>query len=256
MRFSILSFGMVLGVHLLASPVVVSADLATIQRRGYLIVAVKDNRRPLGFIDAEGNLTGFEIAIATRLAETLFGDATAIELRPVANRDRLTAVLNDEVDLAIAGIAITPMRERLVSFSLPYYLDGTAFITRDPAIQRLDDLSQEAIALLQGSEAIAHVQYTLPLATLRGVASYEGAYAALETGSAIAFAGDVTALVGWAQEDPAYRLLPDLLTAEPLAVTLPKGNQYNSLRQFVNTAINQWHTDGWLEDQATQWGLP
>ena len=256
MRFSLLSFGILLGVHLAAPPVVFSADLETIQARGYLIIAVKDDWRPLGYTDDAGNLVGFEIDIARQLAEALFGDATAVELRPVANPDRIPAVLNDDVDIAIANLSITPMRERVVSFSTPYYLDGTAFVTRDPQVQGITDLAQQAIALIEGSEAVAHVNYLLPAATLVGVPSYEAAYTTIENGDVSAFAADITVLSGWVQEHPNYQLLPTVLTAEPLAVVLPKGNQHLTLRTFVNEAINQWHETGWLETQATYWGLP
>lgn len=256
MRFPLSSFGILLGVHLAASPVVFSADLETIQARGYLKVAVKDNWRPLGFIDEDGDLVGFEIAIANRLAETLFDDPTAVEFYPVSNRDRIPAVLNDEVDIAIAGLTMTPMRSRVVNFSLPYYLNGIGFVTRDPSIQGLSDVNLGEIALIEGSEAVPHVNYILPLANLVGVPSYQAAYDLLEAGEADAFAGDVIVLAGWVQQYPDYRLLPSVLTAEPLAVTMPKGNQYDSLRRFVNGAINEWHEEGWLEEQATFWGLP
>lgn len=256
MRLPLSIFGLVLGVQWIAAPVALSADLATIRERGYLVVAVKDNWRPLGFVNADGDLVGLEIDIAAGLAEALLGDATAVKYLPVPNRDRLAAVLNDEVDLAIAGVSITPMRQRVVSFSTPYYLDGTAFLTRDPQVQDLQDLQQGTIALLEGSEAVTHVNYALPTATLVGVASYVEGYNVLEAGQAEAIAADLTVLTGWEQEYPSYRLLPTLLTAEPLAVVLPKGNQYTDLRQQVNEAINEWHASGWLEERATRWGLP
>ncbi|MEM6835443.1 MAG: transporter substrate-binding domain-containing protein [Cyanobacteria bacterium P01_C01_bin.120] len=256
MRLPLTIFGTLLGMQVVASPVAFAAELETIQERGYLIVAVKDNWRPLGFIDETGELTGLEIDIAVRLAVELFDDPTAIELVPVTNRDRLALVLNDEVDLAIAGVGITPMRQRLVDFSSPYYLDGTAFLTRNPQIRQLDDLQQQAIALIEGSEAIAHVDYALPTAELIGVPSYMAAYEALEAGQAAAIAADLTILSGWLQEYPDYRLLPSVLTAEPLAIVMPKGNQHIELRQFVNEAIAEWHADGWLEERSSAWGLP
>ena len=256
MRLPLFIFGLVLGMQWLASPVAVSADLETIRDRGYLIVAVKDNWRPLGFIDETGDLVGLEIDIATGLAEAVLGDATAVRFLPVPNRDRLAAVLNDDADLAIAGVSITPMRQRVVSFSTPYYLDGTAFATRDPQVQTLQDLQRGTIALIEGSEAVTHVNYALPTATLVGAESYVAAYEALEAGQAAAIAADLTVLTGWVQAYPSYRLLPTVLTAEPLAIVLPKGNQYTDLRQLVNAAIDEWHTNGWLEERATVWGLP
>lgn len=259
MRYPLLGFGLVMGVQFAASPFVMpaqGADLDTIRDRGYVIVAVKDNWRPLGYVDDSGALVGYEIDLARQLALELLGDAEAVQLQPVANVDRIPAVLNDEVDVAIAGVAVTPMRQRIVQFSLPYYLDGTGFVTRQPTIRTVDDLQRGAIALLQGSAAIPVIQYLLPTADLVGVASYPQALWTLEGGRADAFAGDVTVLAGWVQEYPTYRLLPDVVTAEPLAVVMPKGTQYDSLRREVNAAVAEWHDSGWLEERATAWGLP
>ncbi len=249
-------FGIVLGGQLAAPQVSLCADLETIRDRGYLVVGIKDNWRPLGFVDETGELVGYEIDIARQLAVDLLGDAEAIQFQPVANNARLTAVLTDEVDMAIAGVGVTPMRQRVVSFSIPYYLDGTGFVTRLPTIQRLEDLRQGAIALLQGSEAVTHVNFFLPAARLIGVPSYPAALTTLEARQADAFAGDVSVLAGWVQEYPEYRLLPDVLTAVPLAIVMPKGVQYDTLRRQVNASLNQWHETGWLEERAAVWGLP
>lgn len=64
-----------------------AAELPKIQRRGYMSIAVKNNLRPLGFSDANGNLQGLEIDLATQLAVDLLGKPNAVKLQPVANRD-------------------------------------------------------------------------------------------------------------------------------------------------------------------------
>lgn len=247
---------MTLGISLTMSSAVHSADLATIRARGHLVVGVKDDWRPLSFTDDTGNLVGFEIDIATRLAELLFGDAEAVVLRPMSNQERIAAVLKDEVDLAIAGLSMTPMRERILDFSYPYYLDGTGFITNNFRILTLKDLRNQKIAVIEGSSAIPSIRYILPSARLVGVSSYQAALVQAEARQVTAVAADITVLAGWLQEHPDYRFLPSFLTAEPLAVAMPKGNQYKDLRQFVNHAIVQWHDEGWLEQQADLWGLP
>ncbi|HEY9763337.1 MAG TPA: transporter substrate-binding domain-containing protein [Trichocoleus sp.] len=256
MRLALLGFGMILGVQFAAPPVAVSADLATIQKRGYLTVAVKDNWRPLSFRDEAGNLVGLEIDIAKQLATELLGDPNAVVLLPVANTERLAAVLEDRADVAIAGVSMTPARMRLVSFSVPYYLDGTALISRSSNLRELKDVRRGEIAVLENSDTIATVRYLLPGAALVGVESYEQALESLEAGEVDAFAGDVTVLGGWVQEYPEYHLLPSLLSAEPLAVVIPKGTQYDDLRRSINSILNEWHQSGWLEERATYWGLP
>ena len=104
-----------------------AAELAAILRRGHLIVAVKDNLRPLGFRDGTGQLQGLEIDLARRLAQDLFGTTDAVILKPVTNNNRLPAVLSGEVDLAIANVTTTANRLRLVNFSQPYYFSSIGY---------------------------------------------------------------------------------------------------------------------------------
>ncbi|PSB22999.1 ABC transporter substrate-binding protein [filamentous cyanobacterium CCP2] len=233
-----------------------AAELAEIEQRGYLIVGVKDNLRPLGFTNEAGELEGLEIDLAHWLAERILGDAEAVVFQPLANQERLSALLEDEVDLVVARLTFTTSRSRLVDFSQPYYFDGTALITQNSSLQRLSDLRHQPIAVLHDSDTIATVRFQIPTARLVGVGSYEEAKALLETGQAVAFAADASVLTGWVQEYPSYRLLPVLLSAEALAVGLPRGLQYDSLRRQVNRAIEQWRTEGRLQERVQHWGLP
>ena len=233
-----------------------AAELKDILRRGYLIVAVKDNLRPLGFRDATGNLQGLEIDLAKRLAQEILGNSEAIKFLPVTNRDRLRVVLEGQADLTIARVTATAARDRVVRFSIPYYMDGIALVTKEPNVRSLGNLTQQKIAILKGSSTIAKVRFILPKAQLVGVDSYEEGRSLLESNGAVAFAADVSVLTGWVQEYPEYRLLPTLLSAEPLAVVMPKGIQYDDLRRVVNEAIMRGKTQGWLPQLTTFWGLP
>jgi polar amino acid transport system substrate-binding protein len=240
-----------------------AADLETIRDRGYLIVGVKDTVRPLGFRDQTGQLRGFEIDLAYQLAEELLGDREAIALVPLDNDERLSAVY-DRVDVTIAQVSINPSRERLVNFSLPYWLDGTAILTPDrctisvqTCLDRpsIADLNFSTIAVLRGSDAIAALHWQFPQATLVGVESYQAALEQLEAGEADAFAGSRSVAIGWAQEYPGYRVLPDYVTMRSLAIVLPKGVQYDALRAAVNDSVERWVTNGWLEERIEAWGM-
>lgn len=257
MRCAAFSFGMVvLGVQLAVPPVSVAADLETIRERGHLVVAVRDGWRPLSYKDESGNLVGLEIEIARQLAEVILDDPDAIVFEVVSNQERLQAVLEDRVDVAIAGVTITPDRMRLVRFSPPYYLDGTGFIVKNAELDALEDMHGRRIGLLQGSSSIPSVRYVLPRAELIPLDSYQEAYATLSTGQIDAFAGDISVLVGWQQEYDGYWLIPAALSADPLGIVMPKGTQYYELAQLVNDAVRAWHNTGWLEERATYWGLP
>jgi len=254
----------------------IAADLAEIRSRGYLIVGVKENLRPLGFRDATGTLQGFEIDVARQLAADLLGDSTAIEFVPLMNVERLAAVY-DRVDVTIAQVGVTESRERVVQFSLPYLLDGTALITQRFNLRtddfnldlRRDELSDgrrdgrnsiaqfngRTIAVLENSPAIAQLRYLLPAASLVAVDSYQAASELLAAQRVAAFAGDRSVLIGWTQEDANYAVVPGLLSVQALAIAMPRGMQYDSLRRAINTSLEQWRDQGWLEERSQAWGL-
>ncbi|MEH1944923.1 MAG: transporter substrate-binding domain-containing protein [Nostoc sp.] len=242
----------IVGTGLTAS----AAEMPEIQQRGFLNVAVKDNLRPLGFKDAKGNLQGLEIDLAQRLALDLVGKAEAVKLKPVANRDRLSVVLDKKVDFAIARVTATESRSRIVSFSVPYYLDSTVLVTKDASVQKLSDLAKQKIAVLNNSSTIAKVRYFVSNAELVGVNSYDEARDKIENNAAFAFAADASVLSGWVQQYPQYRLLPIKLSTEPLSVVMPKGLQYDKLRRNVNEAIARYIAEGWLQQRVQYWGLP
>jgi len=241
----------ILGTNLAAS----AGTMAEIQQRGYLNMAVKDNLRPLAFRDAQGNLQGLEIDLAKQLANDLLGKAEAVKLQPVANSDRLPVVYNQQVDLAIARVTATESRSRIVSFSVPYYYDGAAIVTKNSSLRELKDIGKSKIAVLNNSSTISYLKYFTPSAELVSVNSYAQGREKIENNQVDAFAADVSVLTGWVQAYPQYRILPIKLSAAPLSIVMPKGLQYDELRRKVNEAIARYTVTGWLKQRIEYWGL-
>lgn len=255
MKQQLLNLAVAIALLTSTPPSILAREWSEIEAAGALKIAVKDNLRPLGFIDDQGNLAGLEIDIAHKLAKTLLGNSDAVELLPVNNQARLQVVLQDQVDLAIARVSVTTPRSRIVEFSPYYYLDGTGIITKQEQIKQALDLNQSTIAVLQNSATITIIHSKLPSATLVSVTSYQEALELLATNQADAFAGDRSILTGWTQEYPSYKLLPERLSGDALAVVMPKGLQYQALRSQVNQAIADWQESGWLQERIDYWGL-
>jgi polar amino acid transport system substrate-binding protein len=232
-----------------------AGTLKEIQQRKKIIVAVKDNLPLLGLRDRTGNLQGLEIDIARKLATEIFGNPESIQLVPVANQDRLKVAIDGTVDLTIARVTITPTRSRVVDFSRYYYLDGTAIITDRANIIKNSDLVGKPVAVLNNSSTIASLQFFIPNATLVGVNSYQQARSLLTSGKVVAIAADRSVLLGWRKADSKYHLLPDKLSTEALGIVIPKGQQYESLRELIDRAIVRWQADGWLKQRIEYWGL-
>ena len=233
-----------------------AAPLEEIQQRGHIKIAVKDNLPPLAFRDQSGKLQGLEIDLAQRLAQDLLGTNKASKLKPVLNRDRITQVLDNKVDIAIARVTATPSRARIVNFSIPYYLDSTVLVTKSISRQRLEDFKQAKIGVLAGSSTIARLKYFIPNAELVGVNSYIQAQNLLETNKIEAFGADATVLSGWVRQYPQYRLLDVRLSTEPLCVVIAKGLQNDKLRRQIDILIAKYQETGWLQERIKYWGLP
>jgi polar amino acid transport system substrate-binding protein len=225
--------------------------LDKIQKRGKLIIGVKDNLPPLGFRDRNGNLSGLEIDIARELAKEL---NMPLELVPLKNRDRLSALQNNQVDLAIAQITVTSNRARLIDFSLPYYTDSTIAIAKRGTTSQ--ELSQpSAIGVLKNSAAIAVVQSRFPKAAIIGANSYTDGLAALQADKIKAFVGDRTSLTQWLTDHPDYEIIGQALAVHSLAIALPRGLQHLDLRDRVFDIVEKWRKNGWLKERANYWGL-
>ena len=114
--------------NLLGQPMqaAIAAELSDIRDRGYIIVGIKNNRPPLGFIDTDGNLAGFEVDIARRLASDIFGVENAVQFVPLSNVDRLNAVLDERVDIAISDITLSGTE---LSFSFVFQNGPTVMIS-------------------------------------------------------------------------------------------------------------------------------
>jgi polar amino acid transport system substrate-binding protein len=225
--------------------------LDKIQKRGKLRIGVKDNLSPLGFRDRSGNLVGLEIDIARELAKEL---NIPVELVPVQNRDRLSALQNNQIDVAIAQITVTTNRSRLIDFSLPYYTDSTVAIgKRGITTQEIKQTS--AIGVLKNSAAIAAIQSQFPKASIIGANSYTEGLAALQNGQIVTFVGDRTNLTQWLMENPEFSVVGQPLAVHSFAIAMPRGLQHLDLREKVMTIVEKWRSNDWLKERANFWGL-
>ena len=239
----------------LTIPIATATPLETIQKRGTLIVGIKDNLRPLGYREPNGTLIGFEIDLAHKLAETLLGDRQAIQLVPLNNRDRLNALLTGQVDLTIAHLTSTADRRRIVQFSPAYHFSGTALITEDPGLAKRKDWQDRNLGVITNSSTIAVLRSYLPRTNLVPYPSYQAALTGIRQSEIDGFAGDSTVISGWLQEHPFFQRVGPLLSAEPLAIAFPKGKQHESLRQALQTTLSQWQQSGALNNLAQTWQL-
>jgi polar amino acid transport system substrate-binding protein len=231
----------------LAPQPVEAADLERIRQRGWLLVGVLECLPPLACRNAAGEWQGFEVDLARQLAKDLLGAENAVRFTPLRTTQRLEAVIEGQVDLAIAQVGITPSRQRVVRFSPPYYFDATGLLAAP--VTRLPD--RPSVAVLQGSRSLETLRASaLPFA-LVPVPDYATARQQLESAQVQAIAADVTVLVGWQQAHPAWTLLP-----QRLGIVTAKGRESDALATVIDRTVRRWQASGQLQTWARRWGLP
>jgi len=102
--------------------------LEAVRTSGALRVGFLRARPPYSYLNASGDLVGFDMEMAGRLASDL---GVQLELVPVKTEE-LDAVINrGDVDLVMSGVVVTPGRASSMLFSTPYQEETLAFLVKD-----------------------------------------------------------------------------------------------------------------------------
>lgn len=131
-------------------PVALKAGLTRIgrmEKTGKLRIGFHPDKLPFSYYNAKGELVGFDIDIAHRLAREL---NVALEFVPFAVASVMDQLEDDHFDIAMSGIAATVARAaKLNSISAPYMNVTLALVVRDSEKSELSD-----IAALRGREKL------------------------------------------------------------------------------------------------------
>src|SRR3546814_12709258 len=98
----------IFGLAAAAAPGAATAyALAYIRKRGKLIVGVKSDQPPYGFLGSDGQIAGLEPDLARDVAAVL---GVQLELVPVVSSNRMQFLDQGRIDLVIATMAATDER--------------------------------------------------------------------------------------------------------------------------------------------------
>jgi len=166
-----------------ALPVVEPADdpLGGIIERGTLRVGLSGDQPPFNMRGRDGELMGLDVDLAHALAQAMGLDPELVAL-PFA--ELMPAVEERRVDVLISALTITPERNVRVPFAGPYYVSGTAVLSKSDTIAEagdadvLDDPTRR-YAAVSGTTNEAFVRSRLPDAALVTTPDFDSALALL-----------------------------------------------------------------------------
>ncbi len=165
-----------------AAPAEGGSTLATVQERGYVICGGNASVPGFGFIDTEGNYSGFDIDFCKAVAAAVFGDAEKYEIRPLSSQERFTALQSGEIDTLIRNTTWTLSRDTDLgsNFTATTFYDGQGFIVRiADGISALEDLDGGTVCVQTGTTTEANLADVM---AARGISYEPVVYEDVETG--------------------------------------------------------------------------
>ncbi len=238
-------------------PVQSQQPLSTIEKvikRGTLRVGMS-TFVPWAMKDKTGKLIGFEIDVATRLAEDT---GVKVEFVPTQWSGIIPAILTGKFDVIIGGMGIRPARNLKVNFTIPYDNTGMSMVAHKELAQGFSSLSDfnkphVNIAARLGSTAVTAAKQFVPKANLLRFDNESQAYQELLNGRAHAVIASAPTPTFQAVKYPDKLFLPlkKTFTKEPIGFAVGKGD-VDTLNYF-NNWIRVVDAEGWLAERKHYW---
>jgi polar amino acid transport system substrate-binding protein len=228
--------------------------LEQILKRGTLRVGMS-TFVPWAMRDKTGKLIGFEIDVATRLANDL---GVKVEFVPTKWDGIIPALLSGKFDVIIGGMGIRPDRNLKVNFSIPYYYTGMSLVAHKvlaAGFSSLKDFNRPDVVLAArlGSTAVTAAKKYMPKAQLRMFDDESQAYQELLNGRVHAVVGSAPMPRFQAIKNPEKLFLPlkTNFTREPIGFAIRKGD-FDTLN-YLNNWIRVVEAEGWLRERKYYW---
>jgi len=223
-------------------------------RRGVLRVGVS-TFVPWAMKDKSGELIGFEIDVATRLAKDM---GVKVEFVPTKWAGIIPALLTGKFGVIIGGMGILPKRNLKVNFSVPYDYSGMSIVAnRELAagLKGLKDFDRPDVVLSVrlGATPVDAAKKYMPKAQLRMFDDESQAVQEVLNGKAHAMVSSAPLPAFQALKYPEKLFLPleGTFTKEPIGFAVRKGD-FDTLN-FFNNWIVFVTAEGWLKERKHYW---
>ena len=228
-----------------------NSRLKTIASTKTIKLAYRTDARPFSFVNEKNEPVGFTIDLCKSVVSSIerqLGVSLKTEWVPVNVQTRFSTVASGKADMECGSSTVTLGRMKEVDFSNFVFVESTGMVvTRASNIRTFTDMAGKRIAVASGTTneqaIISQLKQQKIEATVVSVKDGAEAIAMLEDGKADGFASDKLLLVGAHMKNPqALVMLPDDLSVEPYAITLPHGDW--ALRLAVNTGLAEIYRSG------------
>ena len=224
---------------------------------GTLVVGFDAEYPPYGYMDDNGDYTGFDLELAEAVCEI---EGWELVKTPIDWDSKDMELNSGNIDCIWNGFTMDG-REDSYTFSVPYVDNSQVIcVADDSGIASLADLEGKTVGVQADSAALALLEedgdqadLAATFGDLQQFADYNTAFAELQAGSLDAVAIDVGVAQYQIKGREGYSILEETLNSEKYAVGFKKGNQV--LADIINDDLAALYDEGIFDELAEKYEI-
>ncbi|HSX09923.1 MAG TPA: basic amino acid ABC transporter substrate-binding protein [Candidatus Saccharimonadales bacterium] len=232
----------------MANPSTTSNQTTTTTLPKTLVIGIDPTFQPMEYTQ-NGKMVGYDVDLANLLSKQL---GVKVVFKNIIFDNLFTALQNQQINMIISAVTITPERQKKYDFSEAYLNAGQVIITQknNVLIKSPTDLKGKKIGVQQGttdeSEALKYTSQDLVIR----YADFVQATKALVDGKVDAIVTDLPSAQGIVSTNPTLKISSDPFTNDYYGIVFRKGDP--NVKQ-INKALDSLRVRGFLTDLKHKW---
>lgn len=207
-----------------------------------LIVGTNAEFVPFEYVDDDGNIDGFDIALMKEVGKKLDME---VVIENMEFKGLIGAIDSEKINVIAAGMTIDEERKQTCDFTDPYIQSKQVVIVKkgNTAITKEEDLKGKVIAVQEGTTGDFIATDDAGAKEVLRFKKYLDAVKEVENGKADAVIIDSAPADKMVEANSNVEIVKDLVMAdEEYGIAVKKGN--TELLEKINTAISELKADG------------
>lgn len=220
-----------------------------------IVVGLDINVPPMGFLDSNGNITGFDIDLAKETFKVLGKEIT---FQPIDWDSKELELSTGKIDVIWNGLSYTPERAKNMLLTKTYMQNNQVFIVKKGSgISDISDLNQKTVCVQKGSSGETALKNSdvgknfKNITTLENMVNCLSEVRLLKTDTTLA--DKVTARYYLAKNnlESEFEILSDPLSTENYVVAVKNGNE--TLKNEIEYGLTKIIENGVAENISKKW---
>ena len=220
-------------------------SLNHIKSKDKIRIGVSEKVPPIAYINENGELDGFEIKLAKKIAKDLLGDESKAELIIISPNERASSLESNQVDLVLATFIPRSGDEARVDFGTPYMKVAISIVNHYSDPSGMQDLLDSPLAIKKNTVLEDYFTTNYPNIELIKFDNVQECLDKLQKDRNINVAILNATAFAWVRQNPQFKIsIPILGDDYMIAPAVKKGNQ--ELLEWLNAEMDKLRINGFL----------